>query len=54
MSAPYHPATNGLVEKTVRTFKESANKLKKGDMQMKLGRLLFSYNTAKYNGSLAN
>ena len=34
MSALYHPATNGLVERAVRTFKGGVKKLKKGDMRV--------------------
>ena len=32
MSASYHPATNGLMERAVQTFKEGVKILKKGDM----------------------
>ena len=45
ISIPYHPATSGLVEKAVRTFKGRVKKLKKGDIRMKLARFLFSYQT---------
>ena len=43
MAAPYHLATNGLVDRAVQTFKEGVKKLGKGDIHMKLARFLFDY-----------
>ena len=43
ISALYHPATNGLVERAIRTFKGGLKKLGKGDIHTKLVRFLFSY-----------
>ena len=40
MSASYNLATNGLVGRAVHTFSEGLKKLKNGDMQTKLARLL--------------
>ena len=40
---PYHPASNGMVERAIQTFKEGMKKMKEGTLQTKLSRFLFKY-----------
>ena len=44
-SAPYHPSTNGLVERAVQTFKLGMKKQIKGTIETKLCRFLLAYRT---------
>lgn len=42
-SAPYHPASNGLVERAVHTFKEGMKRLKGGTLNTRLLHFLLRY-----------
>ncbi len=43
MSAPYHPATNGLAERAVQTFKAAMKKSVAGSIETKVARFLLQY-----------
>ena len=50
-SPPYHPASNGLVERAVQTFKEGLKRLKSGSLNTRLCQLLLRYRITPHSST---
>ena len=47
-AAPYHPASNGLAERAVQTFKAGVKKTIVGTLEDRISRFLFAYRTTPH------
>ena len=48
---PYHPSSNGFVERVAHTLKTGLKKLNEGAIEMKLSRFLFAYRTTPHSAT---
>lgn len=47
-TTPYHPASNGLVERAIQTIKEGIKRSSTGSLETKVNRFLFHYRTTPH------
>ena len=52
--APYHPQSNGLVERAIQTMKANVLRQTEGSLETKLARFLFAYRTTPQSTTTVN
>ena len=53
-SVPYHPTSNGLVERAVQTFKDFMKKMRDGSVEVNVSRFLLQYRITPHSTTVTS